>query len=315
MADMPPDAPPDATVVIPCFDRLALLERTLRACMAQAMPDGAGWDVVVADNHPDRLAAALVTRLAAESPVPLRHVPAGVRNIAQARNLGVAAARGRYVAFVDDDEAPEPGWLAAHLACLERTGADGSFGPKFPVFEGGAAPGWDPGGWFYTVDFGMARDEEIRPLDWWPPRGRGLGTGNSMLRAATCLVGPTPFDEVFGRSGGEDTKLLLGLAKQGRRYVWCPDARVHEYNEASRLTPAYMSGRVRRSARHSAEVRLAVSSNRLVTRAGTMAIGLAQLGVYGSLYLATGRPKYAVQLSKGAGKLGLAELEFLKEDR
>jgi glycosyltransferase involved in cell wall biosynthesis len=305
----------EVSVVIPCFDRLELLERTLRACFGQVVPEGLGWEVIVADNHPDRLSAGLVAALAAEAPMPLLHVPAGVRNIAQARNLGVAAAQGRFVAFVDDDEAPEPGWLEAHHACLERTGADASFGPKFPVYEGGAAPDWDPQGWFYTVDFGMAEDAEIRPLDWWPPRGRGLGTGNSMLRVATCLSEPPAFDEVFGRSGGEDTRLFLGLAKRGRRYVWCGAARVIEYNEASRLTASYMSGRVRRSARHSAEVRLAISDHRLWTQAGTMAIGLAQLGVYGTLYLATRRPKYAVQMSKGAGKLGFAQLEFLKEDR
>ncbi len=76
-------------------------------------------------------------------------------------------------------------------------------------------PPWDPEGRFYTTDFGLPADTEIRPLDWWPPQARGLGTGNSMLRRSTCLAGPAPFDEVFGRSGGEDSMLLLGLAKRG----------------------------------------------------------------------------------------------------
>ena len=303
----------EISVVIPCFDRLALLERTLRACFAQVAP-GLAWEIVAADNHPDRLCRALVEQLAAQSPVPLRHVAAGMRNIAQARNLGVAASAGRLIAFVDDDEAPEPEWLAQLAACLARTGADASFGPKYPVWEG-AAPAWDPAGYFYTVDFGMDADAEIRPLDWWPPRGRGLGTGNSMVRRDRCLVGATPFDEVFGRSGGEDTRLFLGLAQQGRRYVWCPGARVHEFNEAARLTPRYMSGRLRRSALHSASVRRAISRRPWLTRAGTLAIGLAQTGVYGGLYLATRRAKWGVQIGKGLGKLGLGELEFLAEDQ
>ena len=303
----------EISVVIPCFDRLALLERTLLSCFAQDNP-GVPWEIVAADNHPDRLCHPLVERLAAQSPVPLRHVAAGERNIAQARNRGVAASAWRLIAFVDDDEAPEPAWLTQHLACLTRTGADASFGPKFPVWEGDP-PGWDPHGYFYTVDFGLPADAEIRPLDWWPPRGRGLGTGNSMLVRSRCLVGDTPFDEVFGRSGGEDTRLFLGLAQQGRRYVWCPGARVHEYNETARTTPRYMSGRLRRSALHSAAVRRAISPHPWLTRAGTMAIGLAQTGVYGGLYLATRRAKYGVQIGKGLGKLGLAKLEFLAEDR
>jgi len=303
--------PTDVSIVVPCYDRMALLERTLRACIAQRVPQALHWEIVVADNHAEQRGAALVAGL--ESPAPLRHVAAGVRNIAQARNRGIAAARGRFVAFVDDDEAPEPDWLANHFACLARTNADASFGPKFPEFEGGAAPDWDPQGWFYTVDFGMAEDEEIRPLDWWPPRGRGLGTGNSMLRVATCLMDDPPFDEAFGRTGGEDTKLFLGLAKRGRRFVWCASARVNEFNEAARLNPAYMRARLLRSAQHSAQVRLAISDNKLATRAGTALVGLAQLAVYGPLWAATRQDRYGMRVSKGLGKLGFGTLDFVPE--
>ena len=300
---------PQISVVIPCFDRLPLLERTLRACLSQQV--AVGWEIVVADNHPGRLAAGMVASLA--SPVPLRHVPAGERNIAQARNLGVAAARGGLIAFLDDDEAPEPGWLAAHFDCLQRTGADASFGPKYPVFEGGTAPLWDPEGSYYTTDFRLPADTQVRPLDWWPPQARGLGTGNSMLRRATCLLGQTPFDEQFGRSGGEDSMLLLGLAKRGRRFVWCPAARVVEFNEAGRLSPTYMAKRVQRSARHSTEVRLAISEHKMLTRITTGLVGLAQIGVYGALWVATRKQQYSMKINKGLGKLGVGVLDFVAE--
>ena len=134
-----------------------------------------------------------------------------------------------------------------------------------------------------------------------------------MLRRATCLSGPGPFDEVFGRSGGEDTLLLLGLAKAGRRYVWCPDAKVIEFNEKGRLTPDYMAKRLQRSGRHSAAVRLAVSDRKLATRLGTTAIGLAQVGVYGAVWVATRQPKHWMGVSKGLGKLGAGAFEFVPE--
>lgn len=313
-----PNTALDVSVVVPCYDRIALLERTLRACLDQEAP-GVAWEIVVADNHPDRLGFGLVEALTAEmraagrTVVPIRHIVAGERNIAAARNHGIAAAHGTLIGFVDDDEAPEPGWLAAHVGCLRRTGADASFGPKYPVFEGGRAPDWDPEGLFYTTDFGLPPDTEIRPLDWWPPQARGLGTGNSMLRRESCLSAPGPFDQVFGRSGGEDTLLLLGLAKRGRRFVWCPDAKVLEHNELGRLTPAYMRQRVTRSARHSAAVRLAISDNRLVTRLGTGAVGLAQFGIYGLLWTVTRKPRHAMKLGKGLGKLGRGTFEFVPE--
>ena len=127
------------------------------------------------------------------------------------------------------------------------------------------------------------------------------------------LRGESPFDEAFGRSGGEDTLLLLSLAKAGRRYVWCPDAKVSEYNEAGRLSAAYMARRVQRSARHSAAVRLAISDRKLATRLGTLGIGLAQLGVYGALWAATRKPRHWMKVNKGLGKLGMGALEFVPE--
>ena len=306
---------PTISVVVPCFDRIALLERTLRACFAQAVPDGLSFEVLVADNHPEQRARALVAELAPlAGPGRLRHVPAPARNIARARNCGITAAAAGLIAFVDDDEAPEPDWLASHHACLERTGADASFGPKIPEFEGGAAPTWDRQGWFYTVDFALPPDSELRPLDWWPVRGRGLGTGNSMLRRARCLAGATPFDESYGRTGGEDTRLFFGLARAGRRFVWCPSARVREFNVAARLTPEYMRARLERSARHSAQCRQLVSPTPRATRLGTMALGAAQLAVHGALYLATGRMRHRFGISKGLGKLTAgAVLDFVPE--
>src|SRR3984885_994267 len=92
------------SIVVPCYDRIALLERTLRACFLQHLPNGKGWEILVCDNHPDQLARPLVDRLQQITPVPLRYVPAPARNIARARNVGVKAAVGRYIAFVDDDE-------------------------------------------------------------------------------------------------------------------------------------------------------------------------------------------------------------------
>jgi GT2 family glycosyltransferase len=51
----------------------------------------------------------------------------------QARNLGAAGARTRYLAFLDNDVVVAPGWLGPLVACAEETGAS-VVGPA--VFEG-----------------------------------------------------------------------------------------------------------------------------------------------------------------------------------
>ena len=294
------------SIIVPCFDRIALLERTLRACFLQRLPDRLGWEILVCDNHPDQLSRSLVAALQADSPVPLRYLPAPARNIARARNVGVAAATGRYVAFVDDDEAPVPGWLAQYLLCLERTGADAAFGPKYPVFPDGTPPAWDPEANCYTTDFEVPADTSIGRT---ARRGRALGCGNSCMRVATCLNEAKPFDEELGRADGEDALLYFRLFKAGRRFVWCPEAVVQEIQPASRLTYAYMESRLRRGSRSSARCRMAVSDHPALTHALLIGVGVAQIVIHGLLLVLTGdvlspnRTTHRLGIARGQGKL------------
>lgn len=306
-----PDHTPHVSIVIPCFDRLALLERTITACLCQVVDAGVSWEIIIADNHPARLARSLVATF--HSNIPLRHVEAGERNIAAARNMGIQAANGAFIAFVDDDEAPEPNWLMAHYRCLLRTGADASFGAVYPIFERGTPPSWDPQGRYYTTDFDLPPDTRIDPLKWFPPRPRGVSTANVMLRRSSCLAQSKPFDEEFGRSGGEDTMLLLRLARDGRHFVWCPDAPVIEFNESGRQNFRYMCRRVQRSSRHSAEVRVAISQHKIITRMNIYFIALAQMSAFGILWMLRRKPSDMLQICKATGKLGFARLEFIPE--
>ena len=320
-----PDPALDATVGVLSYDRIDLLERTLRAALAQDVPQGLRYDVVVADNHPQGLAENLVRRLGAEAAVPLRYVRNPVRNISAIRNTAIDAARSRsrYVAFVDDDEAPEPGWIAALVACLDRTGADAAFGPKYPQFEAGAPPEWDPEGWFFTLDFRMPADAPIQMFGRLRRRGKGLGSGNAIFRMATCFAEPAPFKLAFGDAGGEDTELLFRLARAGRRFVWCPDARVREYMQISRTRFDYIRTRLMRGSQHYAASRIENSGSRALGRLKVAVLGLGQLVVHGSLFLATGeflthrRVHNRIGMAKGIGKLTYRRdpIGFIEEKR
>lgn len=58
--------------------------------------------------------------LVRRSPLPVRLLHCSERNLAISRNIGLAAAVGRYVAFIDDDASPEKGWLNELLNPLEK---------------------------------------------------------------------------------------------------------------------------------------------------------------------------------------------------
>jgi glycosyltransferase involved in cell wall biosynthesis len=77
--------------------------------------------VVVNDAGPD--VSAVVADAAEVLPVRLVTFPRH-RGLAAARRAGIAAARGRYVAFLDDDDVWLPQHLPVALAALEGGGTD-----------------------------------------------------------------------------------------------------------------------------------------------------------------------------------------------
>lgn len=229
---------PVASIVITTHSRPLLLEAALRSCLAHATTRGLDFEVVVADNSPDGHAAAVLARL--DSHVPLRAVPCSPPNISVARNAGLRAARAPLVAFLDDDQEVESGWLDALVDTLERTGADVALGAVRPSLPPGVPPApWDPESRQYSRLSAMPDAAQV--IAGGPARTRDfvVATCNTLWRASTCFADPAPFDPGFGASGGEDLDLFLRLEGAGRRFVWCPGAVALEKVPRSRLALRY----------------------------------------------------------------------------
>jgi len=107
------------SVVVPTRNRAHLLPRLAGALERQA--GAPAFEVVVVDDCSDDATAAVLADLAERSGGLLRALrtdqPGGA---GAARNVGWRAARGRFVAFTDDDCVPEPGWLAGLAAGLRE---------------------------------------------------------------------------------------------------------------------------------------------------------------------------------------------------
>src|SRR6266508_28055 len=99
---------PLLSVVLCTFNRADVVVRTLDAVLAQ---EGIDFEVVVVDDGstdatPETLAAV------AERDRRVRPVRQANAGLSVARNTGLAAAAGAWVVFLDDDDLPDPGWLA-----------------------------------------------------------------------------------------------------------------------------------------------------------------------------------------------------------
>ncbi len=205
------------------------LARLLASLASQKLPPGLGCELVVVDNAP--CAASRGAAEAWRGPGALRRLEEPIRNIALARNRAVAAAAGRWLAFIDDDETAEEGWLAAYLERVRRGFSDGFFGPVLPALEAVATP-WLDAEVFYA-----------RPrLRTGALLGRAsLRTGNALLRAT--LFQGRRFDPAYGRSGGSDTELFGRMLRSGARFEWCDEARVVEWIPSERHTPRWLARR------------------------------------------------------------------------
>lgn len=104
------------SIVVPTFARPVELARCLDgiAALDRAVP----FEVVVVDDGGPEPLDALVAQRGEQLDVHL--IRQARRGPAAARNAGAARARGDWLAFIDDDCTPDPGWLAALVRELER---------------------------------------------------------------------------------------------------------------------------------------------------------------------------------------------------
>jgi glycosyltransferase involved in cell wall biosynthesis len=188
------------SVVIPARDAEATLAQTVTAALAQEL-DGDFEVIVVDDGSADRTAA-----IAAEhgAHVVRRESPVGP---ADARNAGVAAARGELIAFTDADCEPAPGWLRAGVAALES--ADLVQGRVEPQ------PGVDPGPFDHVI---VVREES------------GLyQTANLFVRREWFerVEGFKPFIDPAQGHFGEDLVFGWAVRRAGGRSAFAHDALVY----------------------------------------------------------------------------------------
>lgn len=111
-----------AACIIPTHGRPGHLSRAIESVLQQSL---APAEIIVVDDLDDGPTAAVVQVSALRTEIPMRRVVNRLNPGASgSRNAGSAASRAEFVAFLDDDDAWRPQYLARAMAELERRGAD-----------------------------------------------------------------------------------------------------------------------------------------------------------------------------------------------
>jgi mycofactocin system glycosyltransferase len=195
--------PADVTVVIPVRDRHAELARCLSGL--RDLPRV----IVVDDASADPRA---IKRIAAEHGASVIHRPVN-GGPAAARNTGLGAADTDFVAFLDSDCVPRPGWLDRLLPHFTDP-AVGAVAPRIVPHENGT--GWLARyeGASSTLDMG-ARPSPVRP-----------GARVSYVPGAALVVRKAASGEGFrdGMYVGEDVDFVWRMSAAGWRVRYEPGA-------------------------------------------------------------------------------------------
>jgi succinoglycan biosynthesis protein ExoM len=264
--------------------------------------------VVLVDNDRAQPMRELVEAQRPKFRWPLLYECEPVQGVASARNRSLALAPGDvdYIAFIDDDEVPEPLWLDELLFVSRTFGAPIVQGPVRPIFEA-PPPRWAVAGRFF--EYGPYRDGA--PLHF-------AATNNSLIEAALIRDLGLRFDLRFDRSGGEDQEFFGRAIKAGHRVVTAQDAVVHEMVPARRVAITYLVRRHFRMGNTLAMIDRIEGGRRRLARRGIKGCGRIGLGLVQSVLLLpqglTGLLTGAFNIAWGAGALagvfGVVHLEY-----
>lgn len=228
---------PAVSVVLPTWNREALIDGAVRSVLAQTWED---FELIVVDDASTDDTAAVVEAIP-DPRIRLIRLPENGRQ-SVARNRGVAAARSELVAFQDSDDAWSPTKLQRQMEALAA--APAGTGAVYTAFERVAGD---------AVTYIPARDVAPREGDILPALlFRNLVSTQTLLVRKALLEQIGGFDEAMTRD--EDWDLAIRLA-QVTRFALVDEAMVRVIDHPGSVThnvPAGLAARQQMLRKHRA---------------------------------------------------------------
>jgi glycosyltransferase involved in cell wall biosynthesis len=229
------------TVIVCCHNSSLLLPKTLEHLARQSVSPDVTWELLIVDNASTDGTGAVARRCWPDRhDVPLTVVEEPRLGLAHARACGIRHARYEFLAFVDDDNWLEEGWLQAAFEVFRDQPGVGAIGSTIdPEFETSRPAWFDLVANLYATGPSpeIAGDVTTRHV----PCGAGLCLRRSALadaqrkRLRSISVGRTGST----LTAGEDCEIIYCLRLAGWRVWMEPRLRVRHFLPARRLVWIY----------------------------------------------------------------------------
>lgn len=224
-------------IVIPTFNRKALLEKAVRSVFRAIPSPELTVRVLVVDNNGTDGTKALVKELQADAPFPLLYIRECKQGLSNARNAGIAASEADLIGFIDDDEQLQADWLGVIAREFQDLSLDFIGGPYLADWVS-PVPDWLPPGYHSAI--GAIPPKPRSNFDVF--EGVLMG-GNAVLRrrifAEVGTYAPHLGRSSKGLLSEEDAEFHRRLRKAGKQGLYVPDLAILHYVAPERLTRRY----------------------------------------------------------------------------
>jgi GT2 family glycosyltransferase/glycosyltransferase involved in cell wall biosynthesis len=219
--------PPVVSVIIPVYNNFVITYDCLRS-IQQALPERPFEIILVDDGSTDETLLASLVFLGC---VRILRNPQNVGFVGSC-NAGAAAARGRYLFFLNNDTVVQPGWLDELLETFEQIPNIGIAGSKLISTSGTLQ---EAGGIIWRRGDACHWGQDSDPDD--PAfcflRDTDYVSGAALMIERSLFQQLGGFDELFAPGYYEDTDLAFKVRASGKRVVVQPASRIVHLQGAS----------------------------------------------------------------------------------
>lgn len=213
--------PPLFSVIVPCYGHEKYLRQAIRSLWDQQFRD---FEIIAVDDGSPDQSGAILDELAVASSIPMQVIHRANHGAAASLNIGAAAASGRYLGFLNDDDAYHPDRLEVFRRAifLDRPARWGFSAVEAINDRGDVLDGDEIGDVIRRRAIGASRS----PLE----AVRSLPQANTVVSSGNLVVKRTLFAELKGfrsLSFTHDWDLALRLLSVEHPYV--AERRLYRY--------------------------------------------------------------------------------------
>jgi glycosyltransferase involved in cell wall biosynthesis len=232
----------DISVIICTKNRQEKLFETIDSIVSQKTNNDINYEILIIDSSYDNSIKNKILKRYSNS---VNYYWNSNLNLSEARNFGINLARGKIIAFIDDDGIAEESWLLEHYKMYTNPSVVSVGGKIVPKWSS-EIPKWLSsevlayfGGYLSILDIGPSAKQITFPEI---PYGCNMSFRKDIFHENIF------FDRRFGRMGdtlisNEELYLYYLLGQKGKKVMYTPFAIVNHQIDSTRMTKSFFDRR------------------------------------------------------------------------